>query len=120
MHYVKSQQGRHIHALKDVGPELERLRLKAAEKSLAFLLKKIDSLKAPNTNIAMIQQNQLLKYRDLYAFLGERYGEAAGEVRANYVQTVGMYYTGSFERYLKGLLKLQVGGFLCNAGVCSA
>lgn len=28
MHHAKSRQGRHIRALKEVGPELERLRIK--------------------------------------------------------------------------------------------
>ncbi|KAJ3035124.1 Vacuolar protein sorting-associated protein 52 [Rhizophlyctis rosea] len=107
MTYVKNQQGRHIHALKDVGPELERLRLKGAEKSREFLLKKIESLKAPNTNIAIIQQNMMLKYKELYLFLLERYAEAAGEVRQTYVVTVGHYYLASFDKYIKSLLKLQ-------------
>ncbi|KAJ3300194.1 Vacuolar protein sorting-associated protein 52 [Borealophlyctis nickersoniae] len=108
MTYVKNQQGRHIHSLKDVGPELERLRLKAAEKSRDFLLKKIESLKAPNTNIAIIQQNILLKYKELYSFLLERYMEAAAEIRQNYVNTVSNYYLASFDKYIKSLLKLQM------------
>ncbi|KAJ3010115.1 Vacuolar protein sorting-associated protein 52 [Thoreauomyces humboldtii] len=79
MSFVKSQQGQHVKAFKDVGPELERLRLRAAEKSKDFLIKKIESLRAPNTNIAIIQQNVFLKYKELFYFLAERYSDAAME-----------------------------------------
>ncbi|KAI9095927.1 Sac2 family-domain-containing protein [Phlyctochytrium arcticum] len=108
MAFVKSQQGRHIRALKEVGPEMERLRLKAAEKSREFLAKWIEALKAANTNIAIIQQNILLKYKVLYVFLLERYSEAAAEIRSLYLTTVGNYYYSSFEKYVKGLQKLQM------------
>ncbi|KAJ3165680.1 hypothetical protein HDU88_003873 [Geranomyces variabilis] len=108
MSFVKSQQGQHVKAFKDVGPELERLRLKAAEKSKEFLIKRIESLRAPNTNIAIIQQNIFLKYKELYAFLAERYSDAALEVRTLYVHTVGSYFLASFDKYLKQLQKLQM------------
>ncbi|TPX61117.1 hypothetical protein SpCBS45565_g07345 [Spizellomyces sp. 'palustris'] len=108
MAFVKSQQGQHIRAFKDAGPELERLRLKAAEKSRDFLIKKIDSLRAPNTNIAIIQQNILLKYKELYWFLAERYSEAAMEIRMLYVTTVGNYYIASFDKYMKSLQRVQM------------
>ncbi|KAJ3031355.1 UNVERIFIED_CONTAM: hypothetical protein HDU68_004772 [Siphonaria sp. JEL0065] len=95
MTFVKSQK------------ELERLRLKSSEKTREFLLKRIESLKTPNTNISIIQQNQLLKYKELYWFLLERYSEAAGEVRAAYITTVQQYYLASFEKYIKSLSTVQ-------------
>ncbi|KAI8822052.1 Sac2 family-domain-containing protein [Fimicolochytrium jonesii] len=107
MAYVKSQQGQHIRAFKDVGPELERLRLRAAEKSKEFLIKRIESLRAPNTNIAIIQQNIFLKYKELFWFLAERYSDVAMEVHNLYVNTVGNYFLVSFEKYMKSLQKLQ-------------
>ncbi|TPX57670.1 hypothetical protein PhCBS80983_g03685 [Powellomyces hirtus] len=108
MAYVKSQQGQHVKAFKDVGPELERLRLRAAEKSKDYLIKRIESLRAPNTNIAIIQQNIFLKYKELYYFLAERYSDVALEVRTLYVHTVGNYFLSQFDKYLKSLHKLQM------------
>ncbi|KAI8615484.1 Sac2 family-domain-containing protein [Chytriomyces sp. MP71] len=107
MAYVKNQKGAHIRALKDVGPELERLRLKASEKIREFYLKKVESLKTPNTNISIIQQNHLLKFKELYWFLLERYSEAAQEVRACYGVAVQQYYHASFEKYVRSLGNLQ-------------
>ncbi|KAJ3105839.1 hypothetical protein HDU97_007483 [Phlyctochytrium planicorne] len=107
MAYVKSQKGKHIRGLKDVGPEMERLRLRASEKIRDFLIKKIESLKAPNTNITIIQQNILLKFKELYWFLLERYSDASAEIRLNYIVTVSAYFSASFEKYLKSMSKVQ-------------
>ena len=82
--------------------------LQSSEKIRDFLTRKIDSLKAPNTNISIIQQNILLKYKELYWFLLERFSDAALEVRNTYIVTVGNYFYASFEKYLKSLLNLQV------------
>ncbi|KAJ3309539.1 hypothetical protein HDU76_003578, partial [Blyttiomyces sp. JEL0837] len=79
----------------------------ASEKVRDFLIKKIDSLRAPNTNITVIQQNVLLKFKELYYFLLERYSDAAFEVRATYMTTVGAYFFASFEKYVKSLQNLQ-------------
>lgn len=67
------------------GSELEKLRVKASEKICEFFYKKVDSLKTPNTNIAIIQKSILLKYKELYWFLLDRYVDVANEVKINYV-----------------------------------
>jgi len=72
------------------------------------LLKKIEPLKTPTTNIAIIQQNILLKYKEFYWFLLERHPEASEEIRQTYVTIVGNYFTVAFDKYVKAILKLQV------------
>ncbi|KAH6574301.1 hypothetical protein BASA50_009922 [Batrachochytrium salamandrivorans] len=106
--YVKSRHEKKFRSFKDVGPELERLRLKAVDKIREFLLKKIDSLKSPNTNIAIIQQSVFLKYKDLFSFLMERYSDVGLEVHGNYVVTVSNYYFVPFEKYVKAMGKFQM------------
>jgi hypothetical protein len=108
MAYVKTHQSKNVKAFKDLGPELERLRLKAAYKSREFLLKKIEALKSTQSNISIVQLNVLLKYKELYAFLTERYSEAAIEVRQTYVTLANSYFSSLFDRYVKGLSRLQV------------
>lgn len=107
MTWIQIHRGDGVTALREMEPELEKLRLKATERIREFLLQKIESLKIPNTNIAIIQQNVFLKYRELYWFLVKRYSEIASEIRLNYVTTVALYYTASFERYIKIITKLQ-------------
>ncbi|KAJ3200450.1 hypothetical protein HK099_002682, partial [Clydaea vesicula] len=80
----------------------------ATDKIREFLLKKIETLKTPNTNISIIQQSIFLKYKELFWFILERYSEAATEIKINYVNTVATYYFSSFEKYLKSTQKLQM------------
>ncbi|KAJ3025912.1 UNVERIFIED_CONTAM: hypothetical protein HDU68_006497 [Siphonaria sp. JEL0065] len=65
MTFVKSQKGAHVRALKDVGPELERLRLKSSEKIREFLLKRIESEAAGEVRavyITTVQQYYLASF----------------------------------------------------------
>ncbi|CAG8727501.1 11008_t:CDS:10, partial [Acaulospora morrowiae] len=111
MTYVKQNQNKNIKAIKDVGPELEKLRLKAcvkaAEKIRDFLLNKIRSLRIPNTNVQILQQSVLLKYKTLYQFVMERYSDVAFEIMHTYINTMRWYFFNHFERYNRSLQKLQ-------------
>ncbi|CAH1764232.1 8029_t:CDS:10 [Entrophospora sp. SA101] len=107
MSYVKQKQGKNIKALKDVGPELEKLRLKASEKIRDYLLSKIKSLRIPNTNVQILQQSILLKHKVLYQFVMQRYSDVAFEIMHTYMNTMRWYFSNHFERYMRGLQKLQ-------------
>ncbi|GJJ69334.1 vacuolar protein sorting-associated protein 52 [Entomortierella parvispora] len=107
MYHAKARQGRHIRALKEVGPELERLRIKAVEKIREFLLAKIKSFRIPNTNVQIMQHSVLLKYKDLNQFVMERHGEVAAEIRQTYANTLRWYFSNQFDNYATGLEKLQ-------------
>ncbi|KAG0172911.1 hypothetical protein DFQ30_009374 [Apophysomyces sp. BC1015] len=107
MRFVKANQSRPIKALRNVGPELEKLRLKAAITIRDFFISRIHSLCVPNTNIQIMQQSVFLKYKELHMFLLERHQEAAVEIRQNYINSLRWYFHNHFERYSKGLAKLQ-------------
>ncbi|KAF9585263.1 hypothetical protein BGW38_003161 [Lunasporangiospora selenospora] len=112
--HAKACQGKHIRALKEIGPELERLRIKSVEKIREFLLSKIKSFRTPNTNIQIMQHSILLKYKDIYQFVLERHSEVALEIRQTYANTLRWYFSNQFESYASGLEKLQVS---CAAGL---
>ncbi|ORX93736.1 Vps52-domain-containing protein [Basidiobolus meristosporus CBS 931.73] len=107
MTFVKANNKKGIHALQEVGPEFEKLRLKASYKIREFLLDKVKSLRIPNTNIQMIQQTVFLKYTEFNRFLMKRHRESAAEVRQHYINTMRAYFFNHFDRYNRGLLKLQ-------------
>ncbi|GAB5589033.1 Vacuolar protein sorting-associated protein 52 [Umbelopsis nana] len=107
MRFVKANQNKPIRALQDIGPELEKLRLKAASTIRDFFVNKIISLRIPNTNIQILQQSVFLKYKALYHFVTERHHEAATEIRQTYINTMRWYFYNHFDRYHKGLVKLQ-------------
>ncbi|KAI9468278.1 MAG: Sac2 family-domain-containing protein [Benjaminiella poitrasii] len=107
MRFVKANQHRPIKALRNVGPELEKLRLKAASTLRDFFISRIQLLGVPNANIQIMQQSVFLKYKELHFFLLERNHDAAREVRQAYMNSLRWYFQNHFERYSRGLQKLQ-------------
>ncbi|XP_043725106.1 vacuolar protein sorting-associated protein 52 A-like isoform X2 [Telopea speciosissima] len=75
-------------ALKDVQPELEKLRQKAISKVFEFIVLKLYALRKPKTNIQILQQNVLLKYKYVILFLKERGKEVYTEVQGAYIDTM--------------------------------
>ncbi|KAK7281371.1 hypothetical protein RIF29_09307 [Crotalaria pallida] len=55
-------------ALKDVQLELEKLRQKAVSKVFDFIVQKLYALRKPKTNIQILQQSVLLKYKRVFLF----------------------------------------------------
>ncbi|KAI9497981.1 Sac2 family-domain-containing protein [Zychaea mexicana] len=107
MRFVKANQNKPIKALRNVGPELEKLRLKAASTIRDFFIERINALLVPNTNVQIMQQSVFLKYKELHQFVIERHHDAATEIRQTYVNALKWYFNNHFERYSKGLTKLQ-------------
>ncbi|XP_009779058.1 vacuolar protein sorting-associated protein 52 A-like isoform X1 [Nicotiana sylvestris] len=95
-------------ALKDVRPELERLRQKAVSKVFDFMVQKLYSLRKPKTNIQILQQSVLLKYKYILSFLKEHGKEVYLEVRAAYTDTMNKVLSAQFRAYIQALEKLQL------------
>ncbi|KAJ0966860.1 hypothetical protein J5N97_023777 [Dioscorea zingiberensis] len=95
-------------ALKDVQPELERLRQKAVSKVFEFIVQKLYALRKPKTNIQILQQSVLLKYKYLIIFLKEHGKEIYNEVRAAYVDTMNKILSAHFRAYIQAMEKLQL------------
>eukprot|EP00656_Telonema_subtile_P012418 TRINITY_DN16251_c0_g1_i1.p1 TRINITY_DN16251_c0_g1~~TRINITY_DN16251_c0_g1_i1.p1 ORF type:complete len:679 (-),score=234.71 TRINITY_DN16251_c0_g1_i1:153-2189(-) len=108
MSCLKDDRARATLAFQDVEPELEKLRAKAAARIRDFLLQKVDQLKMKRTNIQILQQNVLLKYKYFNTFLAAHAPEVSVEVRGSYVETMSRYYHSKFKTYTQSLLKLQV------------
>ncbi|KAJ1913735.1 Vacuolar protein sorting-associated protein 52 [Mycoemilia scoparia] len=96
-----------IKSFGEIESELDMLRLKASMRIREFLLGKIKSLRALNTNVLMIQNSVLTKYRLLNHFLIEHHPEAAVEVRDNYIHVMRHYYQEHFSMYYEGLKGLE-------------
>lgn len=95
-------------ALKDVQPELERLRQKAVSKIFDFMVQKLYALRKPKTNIQILQQSVLLKYKYVMSFLKEHGKEIYMEVRAAYIDTMNKVLSAHFRAYIQALEKLQL------------
>ncbi|KAJ3670818.1 hypothetical protein LUZ60_008244 [Juncus effusus] len=102
-HMIKTSK-----ALKDVQPELEKLRQKAVSKIFEFIIQKFYALRKPKTNIQILQQSVLLKYKYVITFLKEHGKEIYTEVRAAYVDTMNKVLSAHFRAYIQALEKLQL------------
>ncbi|KAG6715717.1 hypothetical protein I3842_04G008700 [Carya illinoinensis] len=95
-------------ALKDVQPELEKLRQKAVSKVFDFIVQKLYALRKPKTNIQILQQSVLLKYKYVVSFLKEHGNEVYTEVRGAYIDTMNKVLSAHFRAYILALEKLQL------------
>ncbi|KAG7033407.1 Vacuolar protein sorting-associated protein 52 A [Cucurbita argyrosperma subsp. argyrosperma] len=95
-------------ALKDVQPELEKLRQKAVSKVFDFIVQKLHALRKPKTNIQILQQSVLLKYKYVISFLKDHSKEVYNEVRTAYIDTMNKVLSAHFRAYIQALEKLQL------------
>ncbi|KAK4156229.1 Sac2 family-domain-containing protein [Chaetomidium leptoderma] len=104
----KSAQQTQSKALADVGPLMEKLVLKAVERIRDFLVTQIKALRSPNINAQIIQQQNFLRFKDLFSFLHRHQPVLAGEICQAYLNTMRWYYLNQFTRYQKALEKLKL------------
>eukprot|EP00210_Caulerpa_lentillifera_P001709 g1642.t1 len=93
-------------AYHDVEPVIEKLRLKAVSKVRDFLLQKIYQLRRPRTNIQIIQQNVLLKFKYFVTFLKEHGEDVYKEVRGEYSKTLSRVLPQHFKSYLSDIERM--------------
>ncbi|KAL0944223.1 vps52 sac2 family protein [Colletotrichum truncatum] len=92
----------------DLGPLLEKLTMKAIERIRDFIVAQIKALRSPHINAQIIQQQNFLKFKELYAFLHKHHSKLAEEISQAYMNTMRWYYANQFARYQKALEKLKL------------
>ncbi|KAJ5740525.1 hypothetical protein N7493_000397 [Penicillium malachiteum] len=95
-------------AIEDVQPLLVDLKNKAIERIRDYLVSQIRAMRSPNINAQIIQQQRLVKFKDLYTYLSKVHPTLAGEICQAYINTMRWYYTSNFTRYLQALEKIKV------------
>lgn len=110
-------------ALAEIGPLLEKLILKvvlspllcpasltkkAVERIRDFLVAQIKALRSPHINAQIIQQQNFLRFKELYSFLHRHQPDLAGDICQAYMNTMRWYYLNQFTRYEKSLAKLKL------------
>lgn len=93
------------HAAQEIVPILDLLRIKAVSRVREFLLEHILSLKRPNTNVQMVQQNTLLKFQYFMTFLSSHAPDYHAEVIATYIDVMSKLVFSTFKNYQDALLK---------------
>jgi len=106
MEYASSADHTHVLAFKEMAPHLESLKKKAVLKIRDFLLQRIYSLRKPNTNVQIMQQSTLVKYKYFFHFIATYAPEVSLEVSRNYADTMSKIFTAHFKNYIQVLAKL--------------
>ena len=68
----------------------------------------IKALRSPHINAQIIQQQNFLKFKDLFSFLHRHQPVLAGEICLAYMNTMRWYYLNQFTRYEKALGKIKL------------
>ncbi|KAB8221662.1 Sac2 family-domain-containing protein [Aspergillus novoparasiticus] len=95
-------------SVEDVRPLLSDIKKKAVERIRDYLVSQIRALRSPNINAQIIQQQRLVKFKDLYSYLCKAHPILAGEITQAYINTMRWYYLSHFTRYLQALEKIKV------------
>ncbi len=93
-------------SVKEIEPELTKLKLKACERIKGYMNTQINSLRKPKTNVQMIQNNNLINYRVFLYFLKEHNQETYFELSQNYSKLLSKVYYNNFKVYIEDLNKL--------------
>lgn len=95
-------------AAEELAPMLDDLKGRAVERIRDYLVAQIKALRSPNVNAQVIQQQNLLKHKELYPFLARNNPQLAEEIAQAYVNTMRWYYSSNLTRYNTALSKLQL------------
>lgn len=103
---LKRYNGVDNKSVKEIEPELAKLKLKACERIRGYLQNQINALKKPKTNIQIIQQNNLINYRVFLYFLKEFNQDTYLEISQAYSKLLSKVYANNFKAYVDDLAKL--------------
>ncbi|XP_057766628.1 vacuolar protein sorting-associated protein 52 A [Salvia miltiorrhiza] len=92
----------------NVQPEVEKLHQKAVSKVFDFIIQKLNALRRPKTNVQILQQSVLLKYKYVIMFLKEHNKEVYLDIRAAYIDTMNKVLGTNIHAYIQALEKLQL------------
>ncbi|KAJ8604162.1 hypothetical protein CTAYLR_008571 [Chrysophaeum taylorii] len=97
------------HAAKsvaEVGPALDKLKLKACARSRDYLIERISELRRLQS--IEVQRTRLARFAPLFAFLERHAPEAASEVREFYVESMSKALQSLFKTYNAALMKFDL------------
>ncbi|KAG6041668.1 hypothetical protein E4U41_002942 [Claviceps citrina] len=91
----------------ELGPLLKKLSLKAIERIRDFLVAQIKALRSPHINAQIIQQQNFIRFKELYTFLHKHHAALAEEISRAYANTMRWYYQTQFARYQQALARIK-------------
>jgi vacuolar protein sorting-associated protein 52 len=98
--YIKKYNLLDNLCVREIEPELSKLKIKACERIRTFIQDEINNLKTPKTNIQLIQQNRLINFKLFMMFLRDQNQPIYFEVVQLYTNTMNKIYVDNFKTYI--------------------
>ncbi|RAL09838.1 Vps52-domain-containing protein [Aspergillus homomorphus CBS 101889] len=95
-------------SIEDVRPLLKDIKNKAVERIRDYLVSQIRALRSPNINAQILQQQRLVKFKDLYSYISRAHPELTGQITQAYINTMRWYYLSHFTRYRQALESIKI------------
>mmetsp|Transcript_20973 Transcript_20973/g.18307 ORF Transcript_20973/g.18307 Transcript_20973/m.18307 type:complete len:238 (-) Transcript_20973:801-1514(-) len=108
LEYIKENNIDQYATVKELEPELTKLKNKACQRVRTFIIHQLELLKKPKTNIQMIQENVLIKYNVFLEFLKNNYIQVFIELLNLYFELMGKLLYHNFKYYNNEMNKLCV------------
>lgn len=105
--FVKDDKAQRTKAYKEIHASVDKLRSRAAQRVRDFLLQKIGALRKRMTNVQILQQAVLLKFKTFYAFLQEHAPDKAAEVLEAYSATMSSIFLRLFKAHIGDLTRMS-------------
>lgn len=105
---IQSDSNHNTKVFDDINPMIEQLSDKAVERIRDYFASRIKALRSPNINAQIIQRQDFLRNKSLFAFLAQRQPELAENISLAYANTMRWYYLSHFTRYREALSKLAL------------
>ena len=108
LEYIKANSLHGYSTVKELEPELTKLKNKACQRVRTFIIQQLERLKKPMTNIPIIQENELLRYKVFMEFLKNNYIQVFIEILNMYFELMGKIIFKKFKAYVQEVSKLCV------------
>ncbi|RAH49069.1 putative GARP complex subunit (Sac2) [Aspergillus brunneoviolaceus CBS 621.78] len=95
-------------SVEDVRPLLTDIKNKAVERIRDYLVSQIRALRSPNINAQILQQQRLVKFKDLYSYISRAHPALTGQITQAYINTMRWYYFSHFTRYRQALESIKI------------
>lgn len=105
LEYLNNTELTDANAVKNLGPELIKLKNTACKRVREFLIDKLSMLKKPKSDVQQFQKTVLVKYKIFTEFMKDHYLDIYVELCNLYTEAMSKMYLANFKLYAGELAK---------------
>lgn len=114
LEYLNNTELTDANAVKNLGPELIKLKHTACKRVREFLIEKLNLLKKPKVDVQLLQKTVLLKYKIFTEFMKDHYLDIYVELCNLYTEAMSKLYLNNFKLYVGEIAKITLDIYMRN------